>query len=179
MVKKATVVRQKIEGELLSLDVERRALIVSPGEKLVFLSFAFRVLVAEEYIIPESILDDWGHEITGLGLYDWVRQNGERFPRAEVFGYNLAGEVRQFFVRELDFLGRYLCLGWVDETNVIRDAFTIESILIADHSVDNVKPVSKPLLKSTPICYADVDWWLFNPTGKLDLSKLSQRGQFT
>lgn len=179
MVQMASVVRQQLEGELLSLDEERGALIVGPVEKLVFLSFTFRVLTAEEYILPESILDDWGHEITGLGLYEWVRQNGERFPRAEVFGYNLAGQARQFFVRELEFLGRYSCLGWSDENSPIRDALTIEAILVADQTADNLKQVPKPLLKSIPIKYADVGWWTFNPTSKLDVSNLSQRGLFT
>ncbi|MCA9982085.1 MAG: hypothetical protein KDD89_14675, partial [Anaerolineales bacterium] len=53
----------------------------------VFLRYALTEMGTERPIFPAVVLDDWGRENKQLGLYHWIREEGDMFPRAEVFGY--------------------------------------------------------------------------------------------
>ena len=75
------------------------------AETVIYLRYAVILRGTEEEFFPTSLLDDWGNEVKGLGIYSWIRDYGERFPRAELFGVNNAGMPDQCFVRELEIKG--------------------------------------------------------------------------
>ena len=73
------------------------------------LLFPFITRGDEIHIFPASVLDDWGTEIRGLQLYEWIRENGEQFPRAELFGVDKNGRSTQEFLRSLEIYFRFPC----------------------------------------------------------------------
>lgn len=73
------------------------------------LLFPFITRGDEIHIFPASVLDDWGQEIKGMELYEWVRENGEQFPRAELFGMDKNGRSIQEFLRGLEIYFRFPC----------------------------------------------------------------------
>jgi hypothetical protein len=84
----------------------------TPTEKTavsLHLLFPFITRGDEVHIFPVSVLDDWGTEIKGMKLYDWVRENGEQFPRAELFGMDENGRSTQEFLRGLELYFRFPC----------------------------------------------------------------------
>ncbi|MGH2538744.1 MAG: hypothetical protein ACRDHL_15250, partial [Candidatus Promineifilaceae bacterium] len=92
--------RQRLGGYLLRGSAGA-ALILDEGGPAVMVSYALPLLDSGQ-ILPELVLDDWGREIKGLALYAWLREQGQRFPRAEVFGFDSQGDALQCFVREID-----------------------------------------------------------------------------
>ena len=84
----------------------------TPTEKTavsLHLLFPFTTRGDEVHIFPASLLDDWGTEIRGAKLYDWVRENGEHFPRAEMFGVDDNGRFTQEFIRGFELYFRFPC----------------------------------------------------------------------
>ncbi len=73
------------------------------------LLFPFITRGDEIHIFPASVLDDWGTEIRGMQLYEWIRENGEQFPRAELFGMDVNGRSTQEFLRGLEIYFRFPC----------------------------------------------------------------------
>ncbi len=85
---------------------------VTPKEETavsLHLLFPFITIGDEIHIFPISVLDDWGTEIKGMKLYEWVRENGEQFPRAELFGVDGNGRSTQEFLRGLELNFRFPC----------------------------------------------------------------------
>ena len=74
-----------------------------------YLLFPFITRGDEVQIFPTSVLDDWGTEIKGVQLYEWIRENGEQFPRAELFGMDENGRSIQEFLRGLEIYFRFPC----------------------------------------------------------------------
>ena len=72
---------------------ERALILLDESADKCYLAFTFLEQGTEREIFPESLLDDWGHEIKTLALYDWVLENGLHFPRAEIFGFEPAPNV--------------------------------------------------------------------------------------
>ena len=73
------------------------------------LLFPFITRGDEIHIFPASVMDDWGTEIKGMQLYEWIRENGEQFPRAELFGMDENGRSTQEFLRGLELYFRFPC----------------------------------------------------------------------
>ena len=73
------------------------------------LLFPFITRGDEIHIFPASVMDDWGTEIKGMQLYEWIRENGEQFPRAELFGVDKNGRSTQEFLRGLELYFRFPC----------------------------------------------------------------------
>lgn len=76
-----------------------------------YLRFALVLQGLEWPVLPATLLDDWGREQNRLSLLQWVFDNGDLFPRAEIFGYwknPVEGWVEtQLFVRDLDLMSRW------------------------------------------------------------------------
>ena len=69
------------------------------SDESLILRFAFVVMGTDAPLFPSFLIDDWGGEVRGLSIYNWVRENGNQFPRAEIFGFDRQGNSVQFFVR--------------------------------------------------------------------------------
>jgi len=108
-------IKQHIVGTLLVAG-ERAALRLEGGdEPVVFLAFALTTQGIAAQIIPSVLLDDWGKEIKGLALYEWVREHGLRFPRAELFGFSPDGQPAQYFLRDMELFAPVVAYAAVDK----------------------------------------------------------------
>lgn len=176
-------VGQKVAGELL-VQGSRIGLILNElkpekgSANLITLRFAFvaRGPGDGDHIFPSLILDDWGREIRSLKLYRWVRENGERFPRAEIFGYEQDGRDTQCFLRELELYARHPCYAFDPQAETITDGRLVNAILLPDAAVSEPQQIIKPDGIRRPLRSARVTWWRIPAQESLpDLSALDMR----
>lgn len=162
-------IRQHVHGKLFEVGGRAGLLLADAAPTAetadsLYLHFAFILRGVEEAILPAFILDDWGSEIKGLGLYEWVRQFGDQFPRAELFGYDLHGREIQCFLRELELHTRLLCLAYSHKDMPLRGGVSLEAILLVDESVSTPTEVKRPPALPRPLPSVKTSWWLVNPT---------------
>jgi hypothetical protein len=158
-------IRQQINGKLIVVG-DQAVLWLDNHSKPVFLRYALIVRESEVEIFPESLLDDWGHEIKSLDLYDWIQENGFHFPRAEIFGFDKMGKRRQFFLRELDLMARYPCYAFESSHTPITKGVLVRANLIPNRHISQPKPIKCPPEIEGPMRNALVSWWHV-PTGDL------------
>lgn len=149
---------QEMHGQLLATG-EGAALFLDPSANTLYLRYAFVERETEQHVFPESVLDDWGHEIKTLSLYDWVFENGVHFPRAEVFGFSFDGSQRQRFLRELDLTSGLICYAYERVQSSLSDGNSIKAVLIADAESDVPRRIVRPDDVGPPLAYARVAWW--------------------
>ena len=117
------------------------------------------------------MLDDWGKERTGFQLYRWINDSGYQFPRAEVFGYDLEGIERQYFLRELELSARYACYGYTDEESPLSSGILISAVILLSNEVNKSEPVVGNKQVNWPLQDADVEWWLVHPDSVEEFTK--------
>ncbi len=161
---------QTIQGELLLSD-EHGVLIIDPMRENVLLRFAFTRYGGEAVIFPELLLDDWGHERKSLGLYRWIHENGFRFPRAELFGYNDQGRNQQCFLRELDLQSKYPCVGFKDFETPLADGIKVCSFVIVKEETIHAERTKDIRAFPWPMRNAAVDWWRADAAGATELAE--------
>lgn len=150
-------IRQKVNG--LILDGEVGGLMLDDTADPIYLRFAFVTLGPEEHILPAFLLDDWGNEIKGLGLYEWVEENGLYFPRAEIFGFKAAGQKTQIFLRELDLMLKYRCYAYGTAETQLAEGRLIEAIYLADNAVTETTPTKRPSDVPRLLSKSAVQWF--------------------
>ena len=126
---------------------------------LLYLRFAFVTRGMGDHIFPSFILDDWGREIRGLKLYEWVRENGERFPRGEIFGYEQDGRETQCFLRELELYARLPTYAYKNVEQPVTTGSLLNAVLLPEESAIVPYQVSKPVEVMRPLRSALVSWW--------------------
>ncbi len=128
------------------------------------------------HIFPALILDDWGREIRSLQLYRWVRENGDQFPRAEIFGFEQDGRETQCFLREIELYARYPCYAFDQQERSVPEGHLVEAILLPDDSTKTPLRVAKPEEVQGPLRSARVTWWRIpRIDAVIDLSELDLR----
>ncbi|HOU40510.1 MAG TPA: hypothetical protein PK829_04515 [Promineifilum sp.] len=155
-------IKQRLPGTLL-VDGERAALRLHDDEAVVYLAFALVTQGIAAQIVPTVLLDDWGTEIKGLGLYDWVRENGMHFPRAEVFGFSPAGESIQYFLRDVELFAAYPVYAAADKASPIADWRPVFSMLVPDSELSSPVAAAAPAALTGPLRQARVGWWRVPP----------------
>jgi hypothetical protein len=167
------MIAEEMQGQLLAAD-EGAALLLDSSANALYLRYAFVERGSEQHIFPESVLDDWGHEIKSLSLYDWVFENGLHFPRAEMFGFVAEGSRRQRFLRELDLTGGLVCYVYQRPSSSLAEGSIIEAVLVADARFDQPRRIVRPEIVAPPLAYARVAWWSLNTdqATKIELAKL-------
>ncbi len=125
----------------------------------VFLRLAFVTRGTGGNVFPAFVLDDWGREVRGIKLYEWVKANGEQFPRAEIFGYEEDGRETQCFLRELELYARLPAYLYKDKTQSVQEGTIIHSILLPANSIDTPNKITKPSEINFPLRAAHVNWW--------------------
>ncbi len=156
----------RVTGELLT-DHGRVALLLhdadppETADRLVTLYCALVIRGPDDHFFPGLLLDDWGNEIRGRKLYRWLRDYGDQFPRAEVFGFERTGEESQLFVRALELYVRYPLYGLAGEGGSVADALPISAVLLPDASVAEPTPFKKPSSEEVafPLRQTMVKWW--------------------
>lgn len=146
-------------GGCLVSDAGRLAFIFRPGDRPYSLRLGFILRGSEEVILPESLLDDWGHEIATTELYAWVRENGPHFPRAEIFGYDSEGRSKQAYIREVDLMASYVCYAFDSADAPLSTGARLDAILLPMAGVVLPRRLASSRGIAAPLSGADVQWW--------------------
>ena len=153
-----SAIKQPFKARVLESG-DRTVLLVDDSSSAVYLRFAFLERESESELFPESLLDDWGHEIASFELYEWVQENGSQFPRAEIFGFDRDGMPQQCFLRQLDLASRYPCYLYKDAGLPLAGGQLVEAVLIVDPHVRQVQRSKAPDHIGGPLCRARLSWW--------------------
>jgi hypothetical protein len=146
-----------VTGRLFTNGEQTALLLSHEGDRhLLRLGYIFRG--SEEIFLPETLLDDWGHEVRGVELYRWVKKNAEHFPRAELFGHDLTGQTVQCFMREIDLTARFGCYIYRHATDELSDGVALEAILVLAEDAEQRAVNEAPPNVSFPLRQADVKW---------------------
>ena len=105
-------------------------LLLSAAAGRVYVRYGLVILGTERVIFPALALDDWGHEHKTLELYRWIFEEGQRFPRAEVFGYTANGRETQIFLRDLEIFMKYPCYAYESRKTPVAEGQRVDAILI-------------------------------------------------
>lgn len=129
----------------------------------VYLAYALVTQGPEYQIMPSVLLDDWGNEVGSPALYDWIRENGLRFPRAEVFGESPAGAPAQYFLRDLELLGRFPVYAFRDADAPTAEGVLVGDVLIPDAATTEPQPIDPPADIAFPLREGQLRWWRVDP----------------
>jgi hypothetical protein len=157
------IIRQPVAGKLLT-DGDKAALLLGEpeSEDQVYLAYALVTQGPGYQLLPASLLDDWGNEIDKLALYHWIRENGLRFPRAEVFGYSPTGKNEQYFLRDLELFARYPVYAFAESDAPVTSGLRLQAILLPEPGAD-AQPIDPPDEVDSPLREARVSWWRVRP----------------
>lgn len=172
--------RQHVHGKLFQANGRSALLLLDPEpteETAVSLTLRYAVVVMgpEDHVFPGILLDDWGHEIHGLAIYDFVRDQGDQFPRAEIFGFDPDGSETQLFLRSLELYQRWPCYVYPSPATPLAEGVPLHAVLLPTVGVTRPEPLAKPDPERVkrPLRGARVRWWQVPPdTTDFDLSLL-------
>ncbi|MCA9952437.1 MAG: hypothetical protein KDE48_22460 [Anaerolineales bacterium] len=161
---KVNAIRQRIGGKLLTSDGQTALILENlrvdkDTHNVVFLRYALVTKGSEEHIFPAFLMDDWGHEVHGLKLYAWVSENGARFPRGEIFGFEQDGRETQCFLRELELYARLPCYAYPSADSAVETGSLLDAILLPAMAVDAAVRIKRPSELKRPLRTARVSWW--------------------
>lgn len=176
-------VTKRVQGKLVQADGQQILWLheQSPGKEaanLLFLRFAFILRGVETHVFPSFLLDDWGSEVRSLKLYQWVREFGEQFPRAEVFGMTLGGVETQFFLRDIEMYAKFPCYAYEDRQTSVFEGAQLDAILLPNEGVTKPQKIKRPSGIKRPLRSANVQWWQIPTTDfSFDVSLLSSQSE--
>lgn len=158
------IIKEKISATLV-IDEHATALRMNSSEigGEIFLSYALTTQGPGHQVLPSVLLDDWGNEVGNLGLYRWIRENGLRFPRAEIFGLDPAGSEVQYFLRDLELMAKFPAYVFEDEGASATVGTLIKACLIPEETTIAPQRVEPPEEVGFPLREADVQWWRVSP----------------
>ena len=131
----------------------------------VYLRYALTEMGTERPVFPAVVLDDWGKERKGLGLYRWIREEGDMFPRAEVFGYTAVWQEEQIFLRDLELHVRYPVLLYPTAETPQEEGRWLRHVVVVNTAVDTPTAYPQPTPEKWPfpLHLAKVTWWQIPP----------------
>lgn len=138
-----------------------------------YLRFPFVLQGSEEPVFPAFLLDDWGGEVKGVGLYQWFVEYSAQFPRAELFGFTLDGSQNQFFLRELEIYARLPCYVYSPGQPEVTQGILVNAVLLPDPAATTPQKIKRPLQVKRPFALARLSWWQVPPQ-QTSLDFLSQ-----
>ncbi|MCP4421129.1 MAG: hypothetical protein GY805_31340 [Chloroflexi bacterium] len=139
-------------------------LLINPKPKTesdasLWLRFAFVTVGVEQHLFPSFLIDDWGGEVRSRALYRWVQDNGNQFPRAEVFGFEQNGASVQYFVRELELYAKLPCYVYPSRQTPLADGLLLDAILLPEPTISQPEKTKRPSQLKRPLASARVTWW--------------------
>jgi hypothetical protein len=138
-------------------------LLLDEAAESVLLRYALLTQGEEQPFFPRLLLDDWGNEIRGRSLYQWVRDNALRFPRAELFGLDIAGNETQYFLRDLENVEPFPCYAYPDTALHLSKGLLLKRVFLADAGATQPLKIKCPQEQETPLCLARLSWWRVAP----------------
>jgi hypothetical protein len=157
-----TPLTQQLAGDLYRKD-DLTALLLNPAAGPVTVRFALVTRGKTAHIFPALMLDDWGKEHNTPALYQWIFEQGQHFPRAEVFGFDVTGEETQIFLRALEIFDRLPFYVFAGPESPLPDGLQVRHIFVSDDEQESrPSPREAPADLTGPIQRADVRWWQVN-----------------
>ncbi len=154
---------QKLLGELCRKD-DLTALLLNPAAGPIIVRYALVTRGKAVHIFPALLLDDWGKEHNTPALYQWIYEQGQHFPRAEVFGFDVTGEETQIFLRALEIHDRLPLYVFPAPESTLSTGLQVKHVFVSDAKQEG-RPTSvgAPADLAGPLQRADVRWWQVNP----------------
>lgn len=90
------------QNYLLVHGPEAAALGVPLFESPVCVRPGYRLWEAPIYLLPHTVVDDYGQEFGEPGCFDWLETQGDLFPRSDVIGYLPLGGEKSVVCKALD-----------------------------------------------------------------------------
>lgn len=118
--------RRLVRDEIHALYLDKEA----PQQAL---RLALVIRGTERVVFPALALDDWGREKKGPNLMRWLYEEGPRFPRAELFGFDAAGDETQIFLRDLELSFAYPCFIYETAEAALPTGQRINTIFVPDN----------------------------------------------
>lgn len=164
------LILQHVWGQIIEAN-GRHALLLTNAtpeaatEASCYLCFAVVVQGPEDHILPAVVKDDWGNERRDLSVYAWLEEEGHRFPRSEIFGFDPDGAETQCFVRALELYARLpcYCFAYAGKQTPITDGKLLTAVLLPDETITTPQKVKRPSHLPAPLPNAAVSWWLVPP----------------
>ncbi|MCB8983047.1 MAG: hypothetical protein H6659_04440 [Ardenticatenaceae bacterium] len=163
-------VKQHVHGRLIQANGRAALLLIdlNPTEETavsLYLRYALVVMGPEDHVLPALLLDDWGNEIRGLEIYQFIREHGDDFPRAEVFGFDLDGSETQLFLRSLELHMRWPCYVYTSADEPLAQGVRLHAVLLPTAGIDAPLAVDRPDEEAIarPLRAAQVNWWQVPP----------------
>ncbi len=135
--------------------------------EFVWLRYALTIRGPEFLVFPGLVLKDYGEEVRKLKLYDWLRDNGDYYPRSEVFGYlQSTGEETQHFVREIELHYKYPVFAYPSLETPLQEGVPLDAIVLVSDSAENTSPskIKRPPATKAPLRRSTVKWWQITPS---------------
>lgn len=137
---------------------------INPQEETadsLYLRYALIIMGIENPVLPAFVLDDWGNEIKSLALYKWIREFGDQFPRAELFGFEMDGQETQHFLRELELYATWPCYLYTTPSLPLYKGTLIDAVLLPQAKLLRPQRIKRPSSEkiSQPLRSARVSWW--------------------
>ena len=174
------LILQHVQGTLFT-ESGRSALLLQDsapketGDGALYLCFAMVVQGPDDLILPTLVLDDWGNERRDLGVYHWLEDEGHRFPRSEVFGYDLDGTEAQCFVRALELYVNLPCFVFPTKKSPVADGIRLQAMLLPEPTATGPAKIERPSFLKRPLSRAKVSWWQIPPQSmSFDFSLLAK-----
>lgn len=162
-------ITERTTGQLYERD-GNTALLLDESANPVYLRYALLVQGTAERIFPAVLLDDWGRERSSLSLYRWIYEEGQRYPRAEIFGFDASGRDTQIFLRDLEIYFRYPCYAYQSRKTGVERGRQLQTVLVADQTLKRTSQEAQPPGgASWPLRRAAITWQRINPDALLDL----------
>jgi hypothetical protein len=124
-----------------------------------YLCFAVVVQGPDDPILPTQVLDDWGSERRDIKVYEWLEDEGHRFPRSEVFGYDVDGSEAQCFVRALELYVKMPCFVFATKKTPVVEGVRLQAILLPEPGLSRPEEIKRPSQFKRPLSKAKVSWW--------------------
>jgi len=162
--------KQHVHGKLITENGRSALLLVDaePETKTadsLYLRYAVVVRGPDDHVLPAILLDDWGKETRGLKIYKFLREHGDEYPRAEIFGFDMDGSETQLFVRSLELYSRLPAYAYTDVNAPLDEGVLLDAILLPDAETEGVIKVEKAKDSGVkrPLRSARVNWWRVPP----------------
>lgn len=122
---------------LLVYGPDAQALGVPLFEPPVYVRPGYRLWEAPQYLLPHTVVDDYGQEFGEPDVYEWLETQGDLFPRSDVLGYLPGGGERSVVCKALDLTdlavfagpnaadGPWVRLALAIEARAVPDAYAV------------------------------------------------------
>lgn len=158
------LILQHVHGNLFQADGRAALLLKNSAPESVtddscYLCFAVVVQGPEDHILPALVLDDWGNQRRDLAVYEWLEEEGHRFPRSEIFGFDVDGSEAQCFLRALELYVKLPCYFFPTKKTPVAEGVRLNAVLLPDAAVDAPQKIKRPSQFEWPLGKAKVSWW--------------------